>query len=133
MTNLSRRGLFGVAGLLAVAPLASTVEAHEQFPPEGYTFCEGSEGQDWDTRFGADIPVRRGPGGQLYDVFFNGTLFLDAVSLKAGRDGWVAALVRTEPYDKDRAYPLIPCQCGTGPHVQIRIMYGDVRAEEVRL
>ena len=135
MGKLTRRGLVGVAGMLAVAPLLpESTQAQEQWPPEGYTFCGGCAGEDWDVRFGADILRRREAGGPLYDVYLNEQKTMDAMALKTGPNGWVADAVRVWEQDEDGWYSHYTlCDCGMNPDLQMRITYGRVSAVKVEL
>jgi len=126
MGTLSRRGLFGVAGLLATASLAAkAAEAQEQFPPEGYMFCEACAGEGWQDRFGAEVDSRHDPA--RHDVLFNGSKHLWAFAGVSGSHGWIAEGVRDEP-EEDGYRQLMTCPCRSDGyyHLQLRITYGNV-------
>ena len=129
MSKLNRRALFGTAGLLATAPLITEVEAEQQYPPEGYTFCDGSEGIGWawERRFGAEISAHEAEIGR-YDVLFNGEKHPWVFAVKAGPNGWIAEGVMREyqnEYGTQRT--ITACECVYSKHVLLRITYGDVQ------
>lgn len=130
MTNLSRRGLFGVAGVVATAPLVTPVAAAEEhWPPNGHVFCEGCEKRGWEGRFYADIATNWNSDRIQYDVLFNGEKHLRVLAAKAGANGWVAELVRGAfREDEDGSYyEHHLCEvCGSPFDIPLRIVYGNV-------
>ena len=129
MTTLPRRALFRAAGLLALGsgvPLAIGTVVREQWPPDGYTFCEACEGAGWEERFGAfakggaDNPERL-----RYAVMEGDAKLLYVLAVGPEPSRWVAEIAwGTEQIDAAGEVwrPAERCPCGSGD-VMIRVSY----------
>lgn len=150
MGTLTRRALFGAAGLFAIGPLARSgdtataaqrdvgeqVREHGRAivaywvnpPKDGHTFCDACAGEDWPQRFGAytyggvDSPER-----MRYDVMEGDEKLQRVMAVVPGPGGWVAELTESAPYvnlDGEVLRFRETCICGSG-HFRMRVRYSD--------
>lgn len=142
MGNLSRRGLFGVAGLLATAPLLPPpVEAEAFGPPNGARFCMNCVPKAWDEkwklfeRVAPSLEVRKTLRNG--DVYLNskGTQLLYVMQLREGNPGWVAELdffPDNEDFPSDEPWLQRPrCgSCGSDARsYPMKVTYGHVMVD----